>query len=370
MGTLLVVPIALTAIPTLGLCVAIAWLLGWVGALRLRVRLLEAREQESLATADAFADASRRSPEAVFAMLDERLRALDPAIDATLIYLPRGNELACAFTRGARAEAFRGSTLDITGPRAVARAVRKRHRIVCGEDSLLPADRDALAIPLCDGDAVLAVVHLGCARASISDADGLTRLVSRAAPAYALAVERARHVRDATFDGLTGLLAPQAFRNRLREAIDAADPRAHLSLWFIDTDAFKVVNDTLGHAAGDAVLAQMADLLRANAVGGLVARNGGDEFCALLSGVPKSNAIERAETFRAAVAAHDFSIGHSLSASVGVAAYPLDADSASMLLECADAAMYHSKQSGRNRVSYAVGPGSFAVRAEAGSTSA
>lgn len=134
-----------------------------------------------------------------------------------------------------------------------------------------------------------------------------------------------------------------------------------LALWFIDTDHFKLVNDTLGHAAGDRVLQMMGALVRAHVTGAdTAARNGGDEFCAILRGVQKIAAIERAQRFCRAVREQDFGEGIRITASIGVAALPFDANSADELLEKADAAMYHSKRSGRDCVSFAAA-GGFAV---------
>ncbi len=104
---------------------------------------------------------------------------------------------------------------------------------------------------------------------------------------------------------------------------------------------------------------ELATLLRraANA-DDVVAHNGGDEFCRVFTDCEKATAIERAETLRAQVSAADFSpldVGTSgvrISTSIGVAAFPADAQSASGLLERADAAMYHIKQTGRDGVSY------------------
>jgi diguanylate cyclase (GGDEF)-like protein len=107
----------------------------------------------------------------------------------------------------------------------------------------------------------------------------------------------------------------------------------------------------------------MANLLREHMLPDvdLPARNGGDEFCAIVRNVHKVSAIERAHRFCSAVRGCDFGVGLPITASIGVAAYPYDATGASELLEVADAAMYHSKRSGRDRVSFSVDGGSFAV---------
>jgi diguanylate cyclase (GGDEF)-like protein len=95
-------------------------------------------------------------------------------------------------------------------------------------------------------------------------------------------------------------------------------------------------------------------------------RNGGDEFCALLCATPKGRAIERAQAFCDAVRAHDFGVAGQITVSIGVAGYPHDGTTAGALLEVADATMYHSKREGRDRVSFAALPGTYAsLRAKA-----
>ncbi|HKU81073.1 MAG TPA: GGDEF domain-containing protein, partial [Candidatus Tumulicola sp.] len=239
-----------------------------------------------------------------------------------------------------------------------------------GGTPVLPADRHALAVPMLDDRRAIAVAY-----ASWSDLERRSGIeaavaaVERAAVPYALALERESDRIDAAYDGLTGLLGPRAFRRLLREEIDcqASRPRRNWSLWFVDTDGFKRVNDELGHRTGDAVLQAIAELLRAHAgaESGVPARNGGDEFCALLRATGKSRAVARAQAFCDAVRAYDFGVPIRITASVGVAAYPHDAASASGLLEAADAAMYHSKRNGRDRVSFVTEGGFACAAAEA-----
>src|SRR5450631_4478299 len=150
---------------------------------------------------------------------------------------------------------------------------------------------------------------------------------------------------------------------------------AHLELVY----RFKSWNDNYGHASGDALLRELAALLRAAATdpADLVARNGGDEFCVVLVDAEKSHAIERAERLRASIADADFRGLHApvssgeeevrISASIGVACFPVDAPSPETLLEKADEAMYHSKKTGRNGVSF-FGVDGQLVRADGGKT--
>ncbi|MGD0476045.1 MAG: GGDEF domain-containing protein [Candidatus Velthaea sp.] len=172
------------------------------------------------------------------------------------------------------------------------------------------------------------------------------------------------------------MLTARAFRVRLAQTIERARfaPLGRVAVLFVDTDRFKSWNDLYGHASGDALLRELAVLLRAAATdpADLVARNGGDEFCVVFADSEKSRAIVRAESLRASIADADFHGLHApdsngeevrISASIGVACFPVDAQSPEALLEKADEAMYHSKKTGRNGVSF-FGVGTQLVRAD------
>ncbi len=342
---------------------AVCWLAARNHALRLYSRLLERREADGLDGMLAYCAASRVGVRALLEALAENVRKLDAGADVLAAFVPELDELRCIFVDGIRGEHLVDLCVSRSDERLLPSIAAAQQRRASCDGGLLASDRRALAVPLCDDDGVAAVVYVATTRARFGDLDALVTAIERCSIPYALACERERDVANATFDGLTGLLSPQAFRARLHDEIAAM--RAHdgdaAALLFVDTDEFKTVNDTLGHQAGDAVLRQMAGILRAHAVRDLdiVARNGGDEFCALLRNTPKTRAIERARALCAAVRSHDFGVGRAMSASVGVGAFPLDASSSKELLELADAAMYFSKRAGRDRASYAAAPGRF-----------
>jgi len=161
------------------------------------------------------------------------------------------------------------------------------------------------------------------------------------------AEERLFHM--AHFDHLTGLSNRAALLNRTSALVTEDTPFALLML---DLDLFKDVNDTLGHSAGDAVLKTVAGRLL-DCVGALdmVARLGGDEFAILLPrDNPRAHATEIASCLTGRIAAPIVLDGRDVhvSASVGIAVFPGDADNAEDLLSAADLALYQAKAEGRH----------------------
>lgn len=157
----------------------------------------------------------------------------------------------------------------------------------------------------------------------------------------------------AHFDPLTGLPNRMLLQDRLR----SARARAHrynmlMAVMYIDLDGFKAVNDTLGHDAGDKVLIRAAEALRASVrEDDSIARLGGDEFVVLFNGIDQIEHV--ASLARRLITNLAMSVDHTpaplnVSASVGVAVYPSDAESEAQLLKVADIAMYEAKRRGKN----------------------
>lgn len=159
-------------------------------------------------------------------------------------------------------------------------------------------------------------------------------------------------VHQAHHDALTGLPNRALFSLHLDQAIvNARQAGSSLALMFIDLDRFKAVNDSRGHLVGDALLAEVASRLRAH-LGDQVPlfRMGGDEFTAVLPDISGPiQATAMAERLISAVDTPFNCLGHDLAigASVGIALYPHDGDSADILLRNADAAMYSAKATAR-----------------------
>jgi diguanylate cyclase (GGDEF)-like protein/PAS domain S-box-containing protein len=189
------------------------------------------------------------------------------------------------------------------------------------------------------------------------------------------AVDRIRH--DSLHDALTGLPNRALFRERVERCIHRSrfDSTFKFAVLFLDLDRFKVVNDSLGHAAGDMLLTTVASRLQhgvraadcvatgrnsgAGSDGNTVARMGGDEFTLLLEGVGEEAAVRVAERLlRELTLPIDFG-GHEIftGGSIGVVPDGSGYSSAKDLLRDADVAMYHAKSAGRG--TYAVFNGSM-----------
>ena len=181
------------------------------------------------------------------------------------------------------------------------------------------------------------------------------------------AVERHRMLRDlteaqqrqhflATHDSLTELPNRYSFLAQLGTAIaDARRSESQLAVLFFDLDGFKAVNDNLGHPVGDELLVDVARRLRKMIrKSDMVARIGGDEFLAAIRNIPNPKAAERvANHIREQIEKPYHLAGCEcwISASVGIALFPDDGADVDEVIRHADTALYHAKESGKNRVS-------------------
>lgn len=154
----------------------------------------------------------------------------------------------------------------------------------------------------------------------------------------------------ATTDGMTGLANHRTMQEALqREMAARAGTKDSVSMLLIDVDRFKAYNDTFGHLAGDDVLRELAQLLRANVrPGEMPARYGGEEFAVVLPGADRADATRVAERIRAAIESHPFA-NRRITVSIGVATASAAADT-TRLLHAADDALYEAKRAGGNRV--------------------
>jgi diguanylate cyclase (GGDEF)-like protein/PAS domain S-box-containing protein len=161
---------------------------------------------------------------------------------------------------------------------------------------------------------------------------------------------------QASHDTLTGLINRREFENQLIAKLDETrngDEQSH-ALLYVDLDQFKVVNDTFGHTAGDALLRQLSEQIQANIRStDTLARLGGDEFGILLERCSEARAVEVAEDIRNAVEGYRFEWKDSFTTircSIGVVMIGSDDVDVAKVMSSADVACYSAKDMGRNQV--------------------
>ena len=179
---------------------------------------------------------------------------------------------------------------------------------------------------------------------------GLARgLATIASVSYQNSLLFARTQELAERDPLTGLFNRRAFQQRLLTELENTRSSGRAFMYvMIDVDDFKAINDTHGHARGDAVLRDLAAaLLRGSRVNDIIGRYAGDEFVVLLPGVDRTLARVLVERLSTTLREQH------LSCSLGAALFPQDADNASDLLAAADSALYETKRAGKNGFRFA-----------------
>ncbi|HZQ74106.1 MAG TPA: EAL domain-containing protein [Burkholderiales bacterium] len=218
---------------------------------------------------------------------------------------------------------------------------------------------DRLALPLLLGAEVLGALEL--LHGSATPAESLVRTLQSIASQVAQYLVRKKAEEAvlfvATHDSLTALPNRVMFSQRLDHALSQA--RRHgrkLAVLFIDLDRFKIINDTLGHEAGDGLLREVARRLKHGLRGSdTVARLGGDEFVVLLEEIEDPVQVGAVAQKLLGGLAEPFLIGgrhYHVTASIGASTYPDDAQDAQALLKNADIAMYRAKERGRNTFQY------------------
>ncbi len=190
---------------------------------------------------------------------------------------------------------------------------------------------------------------------SSDDIELVTTLIHEAAVAIENAQLYAQARERAHIDELTGLYNHRYFHERLDEEISRCSRFGDIfSLLFLDMDLFKTYNDVYGHLAGDDILRDIGQYIRsATRSIDMAFRYGGDEFTVILPQASLDDAYNVGERIRKRIESEMDSGGVALTCSMGVASWPTDGVMREELFQAADAALYHSKQAGRNRISLA-----------------
>ncbi|MBD1811723.1 CHASE2 domain-containing protein [Microcoleus vaginatus DQ-U2] len=179
-------------------------------------------------------------------------------------------------------------------------------------------------------------------------------ITERQLRAKALEQKNAELSHQAYHDALTGLPNRQRFYECLHRSLEIASSTQELvALLFLDLDGFKSINDTLGHNVGDLLLKTVASRLKKCLRGSdTISRLGGDEFTVILPAIPgREEAAKVAEKICDAIMQPFILEEHTVSVttSIGISLYPIDAQEPEMLVKNADVAMYRAKESGKNQ---------------------
>ncbi|HBL17298.1 MAG: hypothetical protein A2X36_05935 [Elusimicrobia bacterium GWA2_69_24] len=156
-------------------------------------------------------------------------------------------------------------------------------------------------------------------------------------------------------DGLTGVYRRRVLDDKLLEEVLRAETfKMTFCLMILDIDHFKSLNDEYGHQFGDQVLQKIGEILRESVYEtDFVARYGGEEFAILLPRAESAGVLRKAEAVRKAIESAVFELAMQkvqVTVSIGIAHYPRDGKTAAAVIQRADQALYHAKESGRNRV--------------------
>ncbi|HXG77682.1 MAG TPA: diguanylate cyclase [Gaiellaceae bacterium] len=220
-----------------------------------------------------------------------------------------------------------------------------------------PVDPEALiAVPLIARGRLQGTLNIYRVGEDAAFSEEEFHLATRFGDAAALALDnahiRARLEHQASTDALTGLYNHRTFHERLRQELTrASSERDTVALVMLDLDDFKKVNDVYGHALGDALLAQVADVLRATVrAGDVVCRVGGEEFAIILPSGTMRSAVALAERLGERLAGLATEGAGRLTVSTGVAVGPEHAANPRELVACAEAAMMTAKARGKGLI--------------------
>lgn len=246
-----------------------------------------------------------------------------------------------------------------------SRPVAESDRPGLDESTIQPITRrlgyaDAVAMPILtkSGTALGALVALARTREGLDDQ--IQMVLHEMAQIAAIAFEQSnlfeQLLEKAQFDALTGLPNRLLLDDRMRQMIHDAERHDHaVAALMLDLDEFKLVNDTLGHAAGDQLLQQVGErLTRCLRASDTVARFGGDEFVIIIPVSEPQHANQVCERVLSELHPPILVDDRELivRTSIGVSVFPYDGNTPDVLLQAADTALYSAKGAGRNQYHY------------------
>ena len=227
----------------------------------------------------------------------------------------------------------------------------------------------SVLLPLINKGQIIGSLHLGARDLNRYHSEYRYDYLERLASLLAVCIENCVTQENLAYlsstDTLTKLYNRHSFDLEINRAIQRASRhKQHLSLLFLDIDHFKRVNDNYGHAGGDAILKNFANILKQQIRNtDFSARFGGEEFAILLPDCDSQQAEQIANNLREKIAEHPFDTNGNgvihITTSIGISSYFFDQSSSQnfnelghILLKSSDEALYHAKQTGRNRVSF------------------
>jgi diguanylate cyclase (GGDEF)-like protein len=327
-----------------------------------RVRARRDRERRYRATQAEFADAMQimRDESEAHQLVKEHLERTIDGVDVAILNRNNSDNRLYAATTIDGAPELATKLVDAEPESCLAVRLGHAHEQGTGVDPLLSCElcgksaTEVICTPSLVGGEVIGSVLVRNDRSLAADErQRVADSVSQASPVLANLRNLAIAENRAATDALTGLPNSRSCRDNLKRMVaHAGRTVTPLSAVMFDLDHFKQINDRFGHGAGDDVLAGVGEVITATVRGSdFGGRYGGEEFLLLLPGTDHEGAIEVSEKLRTAIEALEFQqIELRVTASFGIASYPLDALDADALIRMSDRALYAAKAKGRNRV--------------------